>query len=73
MPNDGLHWTKGKPTTPGYYWLAEEGTPHKYMVYVCDNGTAFFQHSVDVIPEDCSHGGHWAGPLEPPATDGKER
>lgn len=67
MKNDELHWSKNKPTTPGWYWYQKlpmftkdvvQVMVHKGVLYV-DWGNDFQELVKEMDSE-------WAGPLEPP-------
>ena len=68
-----MTWTSEKPTKPGWYWWkAGDHVNNPECMYVVQiklwRGNLVEAYSM-AEPED----GQFAGPLEPPATDGKER
>lgn len=59
-----MEWTTKRPTAKGYYWFQDDNG-RSDLVFVCDDGTVFWQKSDATCPEDYLHGGEWQGPLEP--------
>ena len=75
-----MTWTSSKPTVPGWYWHKGVSSDQIRCLQLVQNGSWLGYWYGDnrlffTLPKDGDRGdtGHWAGPLTPPSTDGKER